>query len=201
MNDTHTVREKKETKRRKKWLNWRSVDMRNILWVPHSHAYINAHVRTLTSAPPENKCDNNQCGGFIYPVKSPCETCCCCWNMQHQFDSCLLRWFFFSRPFEVHIHTIVVPQDGTQERNFMLISREKNSVHLSRAHFICHYNVTGQFFCHRTTLFFSLTEYRNIIYASSHHLFEEEERRRRRRQQHDSCTVTFHVWQLQCNDN
>lgn len=155
-------RRKKETEK-KIWLNWRSVDTRNILWVPNSHAYINAlvHTERLTWAS-QKKCDNNQCGGFIYPVESPCETCLL---FKHATSAlCLLLWFFFFRPFDIFTRGSY----GTSEWSFRM-ELEINP-YICRPHFIC-----GPIFLSSDNFFFcSLTEYQNIIYASSHHSLEED---------------------------
>lgn len=108
-------RRKKETEK-KIWLNWRSVDTRNILWVPNSHAYINAlvHTERLTWASQKNATIINAVDSFIrwsHHVKHAC-----CSNMQHQ----LYVFFFGSSSFDLSIysHEIrTVPQNGASEWN------------------------------------------------------------------------------------
>lgn len=126
----------KRDKRRKKETEKKNMIKLTVSWyaqhtvsaeLTRIHKCTCTHRETHMSLP--KKCDNNQCGGFIYPVESPCETCLL---FKHATSAlCLLLWFFFFRPFDIFTRDSY----GTSEWSFRM-ELEINP-YICRPHFIC----------------------------------------------------------------
>lgn len=112
------------------------------------------------------KCDNNQCGGFIYPVNSPCETCCCCWTCNITLILMFVFFYSFSSSSDTFTRSklrILKPKKNFEEEE------TKRTQSLFVEHILFAINVIGNFFLS----LHGRPNIENIIYASSHHSFDE----------------------------
>lgn len=124
-----------------------------ILIYTHSYTFVCVHET--------KKCDNNnQCGGFIYPVESPCETCC--WTCNISLILMFVLFFFCHfvfRSSDIFTRSQILNEHQKNLHillfSFFLVfvAETKQTQTLFVKHILFAINVVGNFFS------LSLTEY------------------------------------------